>query len=209
MRHDKPRFKGLSSAEGQIDVLTNKIINLGAPTAATDAARLQDVQAVGTGFYHYTLRESESGGGVWKTTGHTLDSAWFYIQTGGDGKPIVSLIPSAIIAGLNEAGSVLIEDPSARDYIVELSAGYSYTIESASYICSTGTATGAFYIRASGQGGRGVSVAGLDPLSISTTETAATATANKTVSVGGRVIFSVPTESSSEDINFTLKMKRA
>lgn len=57
MRHDKPRFKGLTSAEGQIDVLTNKIINLGAPTNPSDAARLQDITAA-PGFYGNNVKLS-------------------------------------------------------------------------------------------------------------------------------------------------------
>ena len=59
MRHDKPRFKGLTTAEGVVDVLTNKIINLGAPTNPTDAARLQDITDAVGGFYANTVKESD------------------------------------------------------------------------------------------------------------------------------------------------------
>ena len=82
MRHDKPRFKGLASAEGQIDVLTNKIINLGAPTAGTDAARLQDVTdaAANAQFYGNTVKHTDGTVSFSGVTVFNFNSSHFYLH---------------------------------------------------------------------------------------------------------------------------------
>ncbi len=67
MRHDQPRFKGLTTAEGQIDAFGTRIINLGAPVLGSDAARLQDISS--SQFYN-TVKQTDglasfSGIKVW------------------------------------------------------------------------------------------------------------------------------------------------
>jgi hypothetical protein len=77
LRHDQPRFKGLTTAEGQIDAFGTRIINLGAPVADTDAARLQDISS--SQFYN-TVKQTDglasfSGIKVWN-----YNAEHFYIN---------------------------------------------------------------------------------------------------------------------------------
>ena len=76
MRHDQPRFKGLTTAEGQIDAFNTRIINLGQPVADNDAARLQDVP----GEFYATVKQTDglasfSGIKVW-----SYNAGDFYIS---------------------------------------------------------------------------------------------------------------------------------
>lgn len=56
MKHHEPRLLGLTIADGEVNVLSNRITNLGAPQAGTDAARLQDI---GPGFYGSTVKQTD------------------------------------------------------------------------------------------------------------------------------------------------------
>lgn len=67
MRHDQPRFKGNVTSTGEVDAGDNRITNVGAPIAGTDAARLQDISS--SQFYN-TVKQTDglvsfSGIKVW------------------------------------------------------------------------------------------------------------------------------------------------
>lgn len=98
--------------------------------------------------------------------------------------------------------------PDAHDYILDEKAAFDYEILDCTHRCESGSATGGFYIQEAGEGGIGVSVTGLDPMSVTTTQTTSTATAANTVSVGDRVRFAIPAQSSSSGLAFTLRIKR-
>ncbi len=62
MKIFQPRLRGLTSAEDTVDVLGNRIINLGAPVDQTDAARLQDTGGGGGGAPEFYLTVKQTDG---------------------------------------------------------------------------------------------------------------------------------------------------
>ncbi len=70
-----------------MDMNDNRITELGAPQALTDAARLGDI---GDTFYGLIVRESEISGYNTKSETLVFDSEFFYVQSDGMGKPLVS-----------------------------------------------------------------------------------------------------------------------
>lgn len=77
MRHDQPRFKGNVTSTGEVDAGNNRITNVGAPIAGTDAARLQDISS--SQFYN-TVKQTDglasfSGIKVWN-----YNAEHFYIS---------------------------------------------------------------------------------------------------------------------------------
>jgi hypothetical protein len=60
--------------------------NSSVPTKNAVYDKIQSIEQ----FYAVTFRESEAGGAVYQTDTFTVDSAAFYLSTGGDGKPLLS-----------------------------------------------------------------------------------------------------------------------
>jgi hypothetical protein len=111
---------------------------------------------------------------------------------------------------LVETVNVMIETPADKKYTLEFASEHIYDVEEVTHQCATGSLTGAFYIKEGGSGGRfGVSIVGLDPISMSTTKTTSVATASNRVNVGDSLIFAPPANSSSADLVMTIKTKKA
>ncbi len=83
---------GTRAFTGDQSMGSNKLTNLGAPTADTDAARLQDI---GPGFYGVIFKESEAGGYIEQDDTLVFDSTFFYLQSDNSSKPIVSIVLSS------------------------------------------------------------------------------------------------------------------
>jgi hypothetical protein len=94
-----------------------------------------------------------------------------------------------------------------ENYFLDVAAG-PYDIKESLVFTNSGSATVGFYIRGENEGGRGVSVKGLDPVAASSTRTTSTATGNNAVSDGDEVILSVPENSTALHLRGRLKIER-
>lgn len=110
--NDHPQYLGRTSAANNdmtvdLDMGSNQITSLGAPSADDDAARLIDVIERGGNFYGVLFTET-SGPNVTHERDDTLrvDSNFFYLSSSSDGKPILSLIPGATGGEVNTGVSL-------------------------------------------------------------------------------------------------------
>jgi hypothetical protein len=155
----------------------------------------------GGGFYGVVFRESESGGAVYQTDAITFDSDFFYLTTGGDGKPILSEIHDSALPGL-------IPDVSVRSFSVDPYAFFRYDVDSVFLKTASGTASVGFYIREQGEGGTGTSIQGLDPITVTSTGAVTPASGANSVSLSNELIMSVFSESTAIDLSFSVRQKR-
>ncbi len=120
MRHDQPRFKGLTTAEGIVDTLNNRIINLGAPTLATDAARLQDVLDNQGTFYGNTVKHSDDSVSLSGIKVFTYNVADFYV-TQNDPNTDEAIINLRANAGVTDHGALtgLLDDDHTQYILVD------------------------------------------------------------------------------------------
>lgn len=99
--NDHPQYRDATLPyTDSLDMGSNRIINVAAPVAGTDAARLTDI---GPGFYGIIFRGTDPGVGTHRSDDFKFHSDFFYIQ-GTPSAPIVSL-QDDIVVGSIEAGS--------------------------------------------------------------------------------------------------------
>lgn len=153
---------------------------------------------VSTGASGVIVDEVESGG-FSKNTGRLKFDTAFYLSSGGDGNPIVSLKDSP--TGLIESFGGMIEAVDVTNYVLDEHAEYSYTIETVTMRTLSGGGEGAFYIN-------NVPVLGLDPFYFGAIQRRQDPTSQNTVNFGDRVQFSVPQNSAGVDLSFTVKTVR-
>ena len=95
MKHHEPRLLGLTIADGEVNVLSNRITNLGAPQAGTDAARLQDIPP---GFYGSTVKQTDSAQSFSKIVTFNFGSDFYITQNAPNtDEVIINLRPPAAV----------------------------------------------------------------------------------------------------------------
>jgi hypothetical protein len=99
--------------------------------------------------------------------------------------------------------------PAGGDnYYIHSFASQGYIVENVEIITSSGTATASFYIHQDGQGGDGVGVTGLDPISVSSTKTSAASTSgNRVMNHGDSLVMSIPATSSAVHLRGRVRCK--
>lgn len=117
---------------------------------------------------------------------------------------------SRLLNNLAASGlSFHIPSPSDTSYVLDVATS-SYDIDEVLIYTESGTITAGFYIKSDGEGGHGTSVTGLDPISVSSTKTTSTPTANNSVVEDDEVILSLPAAGSSPvDLKGHMKVTRS
>jgi hypothetical protein len=134
------------------------------------------------------------------------NTAYFYFKGNFAGKAVVA---GSFITGTTrdndlEIFSFSMESVNTTNQYLEAFAPYSMNVESVSIVCKSGSCTGAFYIVPSGNNTNGISIGGLDPISISTTKQTLAPSSNSTVNSGDALLFSVPANVSAKNLRFTM-----
>ena len=93
-----------------------------------------------------------------------------------------------------------------ENYWIHNFALQSFVIEGVQIISKSGSCTAAFYIHGDAERTPGVSVTGLDPISVSTTKTSTTATGSNTVNAGDSVVLSVESNTSATHLRGRLSV---
>lgn len=95
---------------------------------------------------------------------------------------------------------------AVENYWIQNFAPQAYVIKDVMIITKTGSCTASFYVHGDGQRTPGVSVTGLDPISVTSTKSTVTATANRTVNKNDSVVLSVPANSSGTHLRGRLRV---
>jgi hypothetical protein len=99
------RVDGTRAFTGDQSMGSNRLTNLAAPTADTDAARLQDI---GPGFYGLLIQETGAGTYSQKDDEINFDLAYFYVEDNNRGKPLVSLQGKPTFNDLTVTGDLVV-----------------------------------------------------------------------------------------------------
>ncbi len=100
-----------------------------------------------------------------------------------------------------QSWSGMIETPTDKSYTLDLYAAFAGTINSLKVITVSGTCTVAIKIN-------GTSVTGISAVSASSTIATGTASTANTFEIGDKVTLVISSNSSSADLQFTLKYSR-
>ena len=114
---------------------------------------------------------------------------------------VFSELSARNLEGLIEGPSGMIEAPTAKTYVLTQSARYPFTIDSIFVQTASGTLTLDVQID-------GMSITGLDLISVSSTPSSETASGGNLVIAGNRITMIVSGESSPVDLSWTFKTVR-
>lgn len=104
--------------------------------------------------------------------------------------------------GFIENMSGFIESGSDKEYVLDQSAAYAYTINTLIIATVSGTTTAALTIN-------GTNVTGISAVSVSSTPATGTASAANTVAIGDKVTLVLSSSSSPVDLSFSMKHTRS
>lgn len=126
----------------------------------------------------------------------------FYLSETAQSKPMLNLRYD------EDTLQLYAESVAVGNFFIDCDAPYDYVIQDASLMLQSGTCSAAFYIVGAGLNNNGVSVTGLDPLSVTSTKQVATATAERTVSRGQQVKVSVFAVNAGKQLRVSMRARK-
>lgn len=178
-----------------------KLTNVGTPTANTDAANKVYVDnAAGNPFYYVTFKDNVH---TIRSKSLNFNQNQFYLSQTAQSEPMLNLRYS------KDYLPAFVEAPLVQNIALDPCAPYAYTIEAVDFDNKSGSCIMGFYIvSAANRNKNGVSITGLDPLSVSTTLKTAAATGANSVSKGDAVYLSIFSNTSSKHLRVTVTAKK-
>ena len=137
------------------------------------------------------------------------NTAYFYFDSSFDGKAYISSGGTGAIDLLGD-DFFTVDLPTGEEQKVYLDthAAVPYNIQDVAIRCESGSATVGFYIKELGEDGDGISVQGLDPVSVTTSMATAAATGAKAVAKTNEVTMAVYNSNNAVHLRGTIRIKR-
>lgn len=123
----------------------------------------------------------------------------FYLSQVSDGTPELNLRYDLDII------PAFVELVTQQNIVLDSFASYPYQVKQVDADCKSGTCTLGFYILSNAQRNKnGISITGLDPISVSSSPTRSLATAANTVNVGDALVVSIPINNSAKHLRISV-----
>ena len=202
-------FRGSSGGSG-LSSITVKDID-GNPTVAATTIQFTNGSVtdqgggvaevtIGSGGGIATLTVGADSFGSQTTLGFSKED--FYLSGGATSK-VLNLRNTVDIYKGHMSGVI------ADNFFLEPDAEHAFTVLDATLDCRAGSATVGFYIiRESNLGLPGRAITGMDPITVTTSKTKATATALNTMNVGDRLVLSVYGVASTEHLVYKVRLQK-
>ena len=134
----------------------------------------------------------------------SFPSSAFYLTADSAGQPIVNLRNDPDLLDILQ---LYVEAPATGNFFVDTEAPYNYTVNSVSAMLQSGTASIGFYLLADSANNNGISMSGLDPISVTSSKQILPAVT--AVAAGQQIKMSIMSVSSAKQLRISVKATRS